>query len=134
MFLLSSLLVKKAFCSWLCPVGTVSEYLWKLGRKVFRRNFIVPKWLDMPLRGLKYILLAFFVYIVFTMPAKELGDFLASPFGIVADVKMLNFFRYMGTVGLVVILALVVLSVVDPEFLVPVSLPVRRADGDCVGI
>jgi polyferredoxin len=26
-FLLMSLLVKKAFCSWLCPVGTVSEYL-----------------------------------------------------------------------------------------------------------
>jgi polyferredoxin len=31
-FLLSSLLLKKTFCSWLCPVGTISEYLWKLGR------------------------------------------------------------------------------------------------------
>ena len=35
-FLLCSLLLKKTFCSWLCPVGTVSEYLWKLGRKLFR--------------------------------------------------------------------------------------------------
>ncbi|HUX27933.1 MAG TPA: 4Fe-4S binding protein [Terracidiphilus sp.] len=115
-FLLSSLLVKKAFCSWFCPVGTVSEYLWKLGRRLFRRNFIVPKGLDFPLRSLKYILLAFFVYIVFTMAVPDLGDFLASPFGIVADVKMLNFFRYLGTVGMVVIAALVVLSVFIQNF------------------
>ena len=115
-FLLSSVLVKKAFCSWLCPVGTVSEYLWKLGRKVGRRNLVVPRWLDVALRSLKYVLLAFFVYIVFTMPAMDLGDFLASPFGIVADVKMLNFFRYMGTVGMIVILAMVVLSVLIQNF------------------
>ena len=30
-FMLMSLLLKKAFCSWLCPVGTLSEHLWKLG-------------------------------------------------------------------------------------------------------
>lgn len=115
-FLLASLLVKKAFCSWLCPVGTVSEYLWKLGRKVFKRSLIAPKGLDLPLRSLKYLLLAFFVYIVFTMSAMDLGSFLASPFGIVADVKMLNFFRYMGTVGLAVILILIALSMVVQNF------------------
>ena len=115
-FLLASVLVKKAFCSWLCPVGTVSEFLWKLGRKVFKRNLLVPKGLDVPLRGVKYLLLGFFVYIVFTMPAMDLGDFLASPFGIVADVKMLNFFRYMDTVGLMVVLVLVALSVVVENF------------------
>lgn len=59
-FLLSSLLLKKTFCSWLCPVGTVSEYLWKFGRKFLRRNLSVPRWLDIPLRSLKYLLMAFF--------------------------------------------------------------------------
>ncbi len=29
-FVAMSLLLKKAFCSWLCPVGTLSEYLGKL--------------------------------------------------------------------------------------------------------
>jgi polyferredoxin len=115
-FLLASLLVKKAFCSWLCPVGTVSEYLWKLGRKLFRRNFIVPRGLDIALRSLKYLLLAFFVFIVFTMPVEGLGDFLAAPFGIIADVKMLNFFRCMGVVGIVVIAVFVVLSVFIQNF------------------
>jgi polyferredoxin len=115
-FLLSSLLLKKAFCSWLCPVGTVSEYLWKLGRKVFRRNLSVPRWLDIPLRGLKYLLMAFFVYIVVSMAAEALNDFMLAPFGIVADVKMLNFFREMSLTGVVVIASLVVFSVFIKNF------------------
>ena len=115
-FALASLLLKKAFCSWLCPVGTLSEYLWKFGRKVFHRNLNVPRWLDIALRSLKYLLLAFFLYIVFTMPVDGLIGFLMSPFGLVADVKMLNFFRYLGTVGLAVIMVLVALSVVIQNF------------------
>ena len=50
------------------------------------------------------------------MTAQELGEFLVSPFGIVADVKMLNFFRNMGTLGIVVMAALVVLSVLIQNF------------------
>src|SRR5262249_44566064 len=57
-FLAISLLARKAFCGWLCPVGTASEYWWKLGRYVFRRNFKLPRALDLPLRGLKYLLLS----------------------------------------------------------------------------
>jgi polyferredoxin len=110
------MLLKKAFCSWLCPVGTMSEYLWKLGRKVFHRNLDVPGWLDVTLRSLKYLLLAFFLFIIFTMPVDGLIGFLMSPFGIVADVKMLNFFRYLGTIGLAVIMLLVALSVVIQNF------------------
>ena len=115
-FLVASLLLKKAFCSWLCPVGTVSEYLWKFGRKIFRRNLDVPGWLDITLRSLKYLLLAFFLFIVFTMPVDSLVGFLMSPFGIVADVKMLNFFRYLGTIGLAVVMVLTALSVVIQNF------------------
>ena len=37
--LLMSILAKKSFCSWLCPVGTLSEVVHKLGRQVFGRNF-----------------------------------------------------------------------------------------------
>jgi polyferredoxin len=115
-FLAASLLLKKAFCSWLCPVGTMSEYLWKFGRKIFRRNLDVPHWLDVTLRSLKYLLLGFFLFIVFTMPVDGLLGFLMSPFGIVADVKMLNFFRYLGTIGLAVVMLLVALSVVIQNF------------------
>ncbi len=110
-FLLSSWLLKKSFCSWLCPVGTVSEYLWHLGQKLFHRSLILPRWLDIPLRSLKYLLLAFFVYVVATLDANGLQQFLLAPFGIIADVKMLNFFRHMGLIGIAVLLTLVLLSV-----------------------
>src|SRR5579872_2286396 len=38
-FLAMSWLLRKSFCSWLCPVGTVSEYLWRLGKQTFGGNF-----------------------------------------------------------------------------------------------
>jgi len=115
-FLAIAFLFRKAFCSWLCPVGTFSEYLWKAGRKVFRRNFQLPRWVDILLRGLKYLLLGFFVWAVSGMSAKAIAEFMQSPYGIVADVKMLNFFRYIGETGLIVLGVLVVASVLVQNF------------------
>jgi polyferredoxin len=115
-FVAMAFLFRKAFCSWLCPVGTVSEYLWKLGRKLFRRNFRLPGWVDIPLRGLKYLLLGFFLWAVSSMSAWAIAAFMRSPYGVVADVKMLNFFRFIGTTGLMVLGALVVASVLVQNF------------------
>src|SRR6516225_8846970 len=33
-FLAIAFLFRKAFCSWLCPIGTISEYLWRAGKKL----------------------------------------------------------------------------------------------------
>jgi polyferredoxin len=115
-FLAMSFLFRKAFCSWLCPVGTISEYLWQLGRKVFRRNFYLPRWLDVGLRGLKYLLLGFFVWAVSSMAVDELAAFMNSPYGVIADVKMLNFFRHMGETGAIVLGVLVVASLFIQNF------------------
>ena len=109
-FLAISLLYKKAFCSWICPVGTVSESLWQVGRSFAGRTFSAPRWLDIPLRGVKYILLALFLYVVIAMPVSEIRAFLESPYGQVADVKMLDFFRHMGETTAIVLAVLVVSS------------------------
>ncbi|MGB7265019.1 MAG: 4Fe-4S binding protein, partial [Terracidiphilus sp.] len=101
-FVLMSVLLKKAFCSWLCPVGTLSECLWKLGRKVFGGNLIIPRWLDIPLRGLKYLLLGFFLFVIGAMSADSLQGFMQTPYGLIADVKMLNFFRGIGETAMIV--------------------------------
>jgi polyferredoxin len=104
-FLLMSLFMKKSFCAWLCPVGTLSEFLWKAGHKTFGRNLHLPRWVDYPLRGLKYLLLGFFVFIIGGMSAETLESFMATPYGMIADVKMLNFFREMSlTAGIVILL------------------------------
>lgn len=115
-FLGVSFLFRKAFCSWLCPVGTISEYLWRAGRKVFGRNFHLPRWLDLGLRSLKYLLLGFFVWAVNSMGADELSAFMRSPYGIIADVKMLNFFRHIGETAAIVLAFLAVASVLVQNF------------------
>ncbi|MGA9529148.1 MAG: 4Fe-4S binding protein [Terriglobales bacterium] len=115
-FTLSSLLFRKAFCSWICPVGTVSEYLWKLGRRVFGRTFHLPRWLDLPLRSLKYLLLLFFVYAVTMMSASAIAGFVASPYGLVVDVRMLNFFRFLGGTTAIVVAGLTLASILIQNF------------------
>jgi polyferredoxin len=115
-FLLMSLVAKKSFCSWLCPVGAFSERLWKLGRKIFRRNLRLPRWLDLPLRSLKYLLLGFFAVIIGSMSAAVLGAFMRTPYGLIADVKMLNFFRDMSQTAVLVLAVLVLLSILIENF------------------
>ena len=110
-FLLLSVLFRKAFCGWLCPVGTVSEWLWKLGRETFGRSFSAPKWLDIPLRGLKYVLLSAFLYAVLSMGTAQIAGFLHSPYGLIADVKMLNFFRYLSPAAAMFLAAMVMVSI-----------------------
>ena len=109
-FLATAFLFRKAFCGWLCPVGTLSEYLWKGGRKIFRRNFRFPRGLDLALPGLKYLLLGFFVWAVCSMSTNAIAAFMRSPYGLIADVKMLNFFRFIGETGLAVLGFLVIAS------------------------
>jgi polyferredoxin len=115
-FLAMSFLFRKAFCSWLCPVGTISEYLWRVGQKLFRRNFHLPRWLDIGLRGLKYMLLGFFVWAVTSMAADQLAAFMNSPYGVIADVKMLNFFRHIGQTGAIILGVLVITSLLIQNF------------------
>jgi polyferredoxin len=115
-FTVMSLVMKRAFCAWLCPVGTLSEYLWKAGRKLLGRNLVLPRWLDIPLRSIKYLLLAFFVVIIGSMSAAALQDFMVQPYGILADVKMLHFFVHMSATALTVIAVLMLLSVFVKNF------------------
>ena len=118
-FLLMSLLLKKAFCSWLCPVGTISEWLFVIRGSLFGRRRTthksrttnhVTRWLDIFFRSLKYLLLGFFGWAIARMSAQQIGEFMSSPYGLIANVKMLNFFRFIGTTGLIVIGMLVLLS------------------------
>lgn len=115
-FLAVAFLFRKAFCSWLCPVGTLSEYLWRTGQQIFRRNLQLPRWLDLPLRGLKYLLLGFFGWAVSSMSAEAIQQFMHTPYGAVADVRMLNFFRYLGEIAALVLGILVLASAVIKNF------------------
>jgi polyferredoxin len=110
-FLAIAFVCHKAFCGWICPVGTISEWLWQGGEAACGRNVALPRWLDNALRSLKYLLLSLFLYVVMTMSVPDIRAFLSSPYGIVADVKMLDFFRHAGRATAIVLAVLLVSSV-----------------------
>jgi len=88
-----SLMVAKSFCSNVCPVGLVSELAGRLGVRLTGRSWTPPRWLDVPLRGVKFVLLGFFVWAVWiAMDGAAVAAFLASPYAKVVDAKMWAFF------------------------------------------
>ena len=42
-FIAASAVLTKSFCSWLCPIGTLSETLWQLGERVLSKTFKLPR-------------------------------------------------------------------------------------------
>lgn len=112
-----SLLFKRAFCSWICPIGTLSGGLAKLGHKFLGRNLIIPKWLDYALRSLKYIILFFFISIIFFgMSGSDAASFVQSPYNMVTDVKMLKFIENLSLLGKIIIGMLIFLSILFENF------------------
>ena len=53
------------FCGWVCPMGTVQELVSRIGRKLFRKrhNTFIPYTLDRVLRYLRYVVLAWVVWV-----------------------------------------------------------------------
>ena len=111
--LLVSLLLRRSFCSWICPVAAISECTWKGGYRLLRRNLRLPAWLDIVLRSLKYLLMLFFIYfIAIVMSPDALFRFIQSDYHMIADVRLMNFFLLVSPLALGIILALAALSVV----------------------
>jgi polyferredoxin len=61
---LLAILFGPVFCGWVCPLGTIQEWVSSFGRKLFRRRFnhFVPAKLDKALRYLRYGVLAWVIY------------------------------------------------------------------------
>lgn len=112
-----SLIMKKGFCGWICPIGTLSQYLWMAGERVFSRNFRIGPFTDISLRSLKYVLLGLFLFlIVIAMPTTMMGLFFIADYYKIVDVRMLKFFTEMTAVTAVVLSVLVALSVLYKNF------------------
>jgi polyferredoxin len=67
--LLAVILFSKLFCSYICPIGTFTEWLGQMGRKA-KMNITLSGNTDRILRLLKYVLL--FITFYFTVTASEL--------------------------------------------------------------
>lgn len=105
-----SLLFRRGFCGWICPVGTVWEACAALGRRVLGgRNIRLPKWLDITGRVFRFILAGAVVAILLTVPVAEAVGFRSLPYMMVADLKTIGLM--IQPVYLLVILVAGVISV-----------------------
>ncbi|MDO8987729.1 MAG: 4Fe-4S binding protein, partial [Coriobacteriia bacterium] len=56
---LTSLLFKRGFCGWICPLGTVWESAALAGRRLMGgHNLRLPRWLDLIGRSFRYLIAA----------------------------------------------------------------------------
>lgn len=61
-----TLLFGRVFCSYLCPLGALQEWMRGLGKKIgIKKNFELPRSFDKYLRYLKYLILFVIIYFSF---------------------------------------------------------------------
>jgi polyferredoxin len=73
--LLLTLLFSRGFCGWICPFGSIQEWLGLLGRKIFKKSYNPSGPWERRLRYLKYVILV--VIIAFTW---HLGTLVFRPY------------------------------------------------------
>lgn len=56
--ILLTLIASRGFCGWICPFGSLQEWVGMLGRRIFKKRFNPTGAWDRALRYLKYVILA----------------------------------------------------------------------------
>lgn len=113
----TAVVTKRGFCSWVCPIGFLSEGAAKLNGTLFKKPLRLPAGFDLLLSSLKYLIAGFFIYQIFyKMPGSSIEQFIYSPYNQFADIKMLNFFKDMSTTAFIVIVVLTCLTIIIRNF------------------
>ena len=118
-----SLLFRRGFCGWICPVGTTWEGFSWLGRRLLGRNFRLPRWLDLTGRAFRFVLAGAVVAILFSVSIAEAVSFRVLPYMWVADLKTIGL-MIQPTYLLVILFAGVVSMFLGPvwcRYLCPVG-------------
>jgi len=72
-----AILFGPVFCGWVCPLGTVQEWIAKWGRKFFKRRYnrYIPMHIDRALRYIRYVVLIWVLYVTATTGKLIFADY-----------------------------------------------------------
>lgn len=100
-----SVLFGPVICGWVCPLGSIQEWVGKIGRKIFGRKYneFLPGRLDKLLRYIRYIILAWIIYVTSISGYLIFGDY--DPYD-----ALFNFWTGEVAIGGLIILIVTLLS------------------------
>lgn len=103
--LVLTLIFGAAFCSFVCPLGTIQEWFGKLGKKIFKKryNTFIPQKLHNVLKYFRYVSLI--LTVVLTYNAMKLVFLEVDPY-----YAMYHFFTDEATIGGIVVLAITLIG------------------------
>lgn len=103
--LVLAVIVGPVVCSYICPLGSIQEWIGKIGRRIFKGkyNTFVPKKYDKFLRFTRYFVLVFTVYL--TTNSLKLIFLEVDPY-----YALFNFWSDEVTLGGIIVLVIILLS------------------------
>lgn len=103
--LLLTLVFGAVFCSFVCPLGTIQEWIGKIGKKIFKKRYnrFVPQKLHNVLKYLRYVVLILTVILTFNASRLIFADI--DPY-----YAMYHFFTDEVTIGSLIVLGVVLIS------------------------
>jgi polyferredoxin len=114
--MITAFIFRRALCSWICPIGTLSEQLGRLGKRVLGKNVRVPKWLDIALLSIKYVIFLAIFWIFASMSGQDAISFMQAPFYSVSDIKLFDMFANLSVPGFLVIGFFTIMSIPIKSF------------------
>jgi polyferredoxin len=114
--IVTAFLFRRALCSWICPIGALSEQLGLLGKRLMGKNLKVPKWLDITLLSIKFLIFTGILLVFVSMSFDDAAAFMREPFYALSDIRLFDMFSNLGIVGIMFMLVMLVLSVFVKSF------------------
>ncbi len=114
--LLTAIFFKRGVCSWVCPIGLLHELARKAGIRLAGSRHKPPKYLDYLFRGIKYLILAFFLKVILVdFSGQAAIAFLQTDYNALSPVKLLDFWMPPSTltIGVLGVLAIGTMFVED---------------------
>lgn len=105
LILILTIILGSVFCAFVCPLGTIQEWIGKLGKKIFKKRYnkFIPQKLHNILKYFRYVVLL--ATIILTFNAGRLIFMDVDPF-----YAMYHFFTDEVTIGSLIVLGIVLLG------------------------